>query len=94
MSLDFHPCTEKNVYLGEQKILLTTTHILVCYDKAAILEKHFTEPVKTSTSYMTNIKTYVLIKLFEFTMYVHRGICHFFPFECDDVIGPIQTHTK
>jgi hypothetical protein len=27
--------TEKNVYLGEQKILLITTHILVCYDKAA-----------------------------------------------------------
>jgi hypothetical protein len=27
--------TEKNVYLGEQKILHTTTHILVCYDKAA-----------------------------------------------------------
>jgi hypothetical protein len=33
-------------------------------------------------------------KLFEFTRYVHRGICHFFPFECDDVIGPIQTHTN
>jgi hypothetical protein len=27
--------TEKNVYLGEQKILLITTQILVCYDKAA-----------------------------------------------------------
>jgi hypothetical protein len=26
--------TEKKVYLGEQKILLITTHILVSYDKA------------------------------------------------------------
>jgi hypothetical protein len=27
--------TEKNIYLGEQKILLITTHTIVCYDKAA-----------------------------------------------------------
>jgi hypothetical protein len=27
---------------------------------------------------------------FEFTRYVHRRICHFFPFECDDVNEPIQ----
>jgi hypothetical protein len=27
--------TEKIIYLGEQKILLVTTHTLVCYDKEA-----------------------------------------------------------
>jgi hypothetical protein len=36
----------------------------------------------------------ILIKLFEFTRYVHRIISHFFPLECDYVIGPIQTHTN
>jgi hypothetical protein len=34
------------------------------------------------------------VKLFELTRYVHKRICHFFPFECDDVIGPLQTHTN
>jgi hypothetical protein len=33
--LEYIRTLQKNVYLGEQQILLTTTHILVCYDKAA-----------------------------------------------------------